>query len=379
MELVSECVSPDIVQLNYADFAIDSRQFALLHTPPSKVVPHVTTRQLIDKDTHGRLVQVISKYAVYARHGAKTDLATPSQHQVILNRRLESLREQLLTRIREVPVPIAVPIKGSHGDQTGIRVARATSDPSAPSVRLVRAGIPASGVYLHEELSDGLFDEINNVIEANYKLARGREIFVLGEPIYYRIYAERQHVDNIHGRFHTLANTAICSLYAPSLFWLNSLTAMDIASILHRAIKEQKTPEMYGVIRIAVLLGEKTSDWLWGVIEKKWEQNSQKPEFYWAFQTIRNRTGIKDRILLALRTTSQAQVEKFGPAEATTIGDLLSAPQRASSILSHVCMSIFQDEKKYKVLSRELDVLSYGKQFATREDEILSELKKYKS
>lgn len=378
VELVSECVSPDIVQLNYADFTINSRQFALLHTPPSKAAPHVTTRQVVDKDTHGRPVQVLAKYSVYARYGAKTDYATPSQHQVILSRRLESLREQLLTRIREVPVPIPVSIKGSHGDHTGIRVAKATSDPSAPSVRLVRAGEPASGVYLHEELSDGLFDEINNVIEANFKLAGKREIFVLGEPIYYRIYAERQHVDNIHRRFNILANTAICSLYAPSLFWLNSLTAMEIATILRRAIIEQKTPEMYGVIRIAVLLGEKTSDWLWGVIEKKWERNAQKPDFFWAFQSIRKRTSVKDRILLALQTSPQAQLETSGTAEATTIGDLLSEPQRAANVLSHVCMKIFNDEKKYKVLSRKLDILSYGKYIATREGDILSQLKKIK-
>jgi hypothetical protein len=41
-------------------------------------------------------------------------------------------------------------------------------------------------------------------------------------------------------------------------------------------------------------------------------------------------------------------------------------------------MRIFDDDKKYKTLSRELDILSYGKQFSTRENEILSELKKYK-
>jgi hypothetical protein len=323
-------------------------------------------------------VHVLAKYTVYARHGAKTDIVTPSQHQVILSRRLEALREQLLSRIKEVPVPIPLPIKGSHGDQTGIRVARATTDPLAPPVRLVRAGEPASGVYLHEELSDGLFDEINNVVEVNFKLAGKRETFVFGEPIYYRIYAERQHVDNIHGRFNILANTAICGLYAPSLFWLNSLTATEIASILHRAINEQKTPEMYGVIRIAVLLGEKTSDWLWGVLEKKWGKNTQKPDFYWGFQIIRNRSSVKDRILLALRTTSQSHVEMVGTSETATIGDLMSAPHRAASILSHVCMRIFDDDKKYKTLSRELDILSYGKQFSTRENEILSELKKYK-
>jgi len=43
---------------------------------------------------------------------------------------------------------------------------------------------------LHEELSDGLFDEINNVIEANTLLSGGKDAFFLGESIYYRIYAE---------------------------------------------------------------------------------------------------------------------------------------------------------------------------------------------
>jgi hypothetical protein len=68
------------------------------------------------------------------------------------------------------------------------------NDLKAVPVRLTRDRSVASGYFIHEEISDGIFDEINNVIDANRALARGQQHFLLGQLIYYRIYAERQHV-----------------------------------------------------------------------------------------------------------------------------------------------------------------------------------------
>ena len=53
-------------------------------------------------------------------------------------------------------------------------MARITDDPSAPAVRLTRSKDDSSGFFLHEELYDGLFEEINNVLDANDLIAEGR-------------------------------------------------------------------------------------------------------------------------------------------------------------------------------------------------------------
>ena len=56
-------------------------------------------------------------------------------------------------------------------------------------VRLTRDTTLSSGSFVHEEVSDGIFDEINNVVDANRILARGQKNFFLGQRVYYRIYA----------------------------------------------------------------------------------------------------------------------------------------------------------------------------------------------
>src|SRR5205809_3338838 len=117
---------------------------------------------------------------------------------------------------------------------TSITVARLSKDPTAPPIRLTRSRDEATGTFLHEELSDGLFEEINNVIDANILLNKGRAQtrFLLGDPIYYRIYSERHHVEQADERFMALFATGFAEFYAPFLFWLLKLPPVHVAELM---------------------------------------------------------------------------------------------------------------------------------------------------
>ena len=90
------------------------------------------------------------------------------------------------------------------------------------------------GIIMHEEISEGLFDEINNVLETNRLLAAGERGFVFGDDIYYRVYAERQHVQSSQETFMLLARTALERVYGPSFFWLLRLQPSAIAKPIIR-------------------------------------------------------------------------------------------------------------------------------------------------
>lgn len=71
---------------------------------------------------------------------------------------------------------------------------RVTDDPLANKVVLTRDKGATCGTFLQEVLSEELFHEINNVVDANTLLSSGNQEYFLGERVYYRIYAERHHI-----------------------------------------------------------------------------------------------------------------------------------------------------------------------------------------
>ena len=79
--------------------------------------------------------------------------------------------------------------------------------------------------------------------------------------------------------------------------------------------------------------------------------------------------GVSDRRLLALRTTASASIT-LSNEQVVTVGELLTAPDQAATHLSDACIKIFEGEKKYKSLARNLDVLAYGEQLNARASEI---------
>jgi len=334
-------------------------------------MPHVTTKAILDTQGVPSRRTFLHRYAVYCRQGAKSDLATPSQHHKIIANRTELLRSELLARIKEVAiaVPGAGRSPGAQGIGTTLKVARITDDPTAPAIRLTRSKDDASGVFLHEELYDGLFEEINNVLDANDLIAEGRNEFLLGEKVYYRIYAERQHVTGDDRRVAFLLQTGMHQFYAPCLYWVAKMSPAELAGILTDSLQEDKYRYMHMVIRLATLFGQELSDWFFAELERKWRRYRQKPQYFWTFHTIRNRTSVSDVRLLAARTTATAVIS-LPDKSRVTVRDLLNRPDQAAKYLSDVCVRIFKGEKEYKSVSRNLDILAYGNQIRSKSEDV---------
>jgi hypothetical protein len=356
-ELINGCLQPDIPILNYTECSYGRKAFALLHVPPSPSGPHITTKQVTDKAQQGRVI--LARHALYCRQGAKSDFATPVQHHRLLAKRVDQLRDEMLRRVREVSVPVLTERAGPRAGRVAstISIARLTKDPLAPAVRITReAG--ASGILLHEELSDGLFESINNVVQANYLLSQGRRAFVLGEPIYYRVYAERQHVGRDQETIRLLAATALRDLYAPCLYWLLSLNTDLVATVLSEAAAELKSPQVRGLMRVALLLGPESTDWLWSVLDGVWGQHTQAPDYYYTFKSLR--TGeYSDARLRALRLSDRAQLS-IPPDRSIPLAELLTDPAECAALLSRSCMQVYSGAKDHRSCARQLDVLAYG-------------------
>lgn len=372
-ELVNGVIFPEILNLNYAEIKEGKIKIAIIHTPPSELMPHVTTKQITEKKPDGKRHILIADKMVYCRFGAKSDLATPTCFHRIVAKRTEFLRADLLRHIKEVPVPIPVPSKGDGilGPIPALRVTRLTDDPNAPAVRLTRNKSEASGIYLHEELDDGLFEEINNVVKTNQLLAKGQKKFCLGEPVYYRIYAERQHVVVDSDLFEMLAHTAIHEFYAPGIFWILHLSNKKCAELIFSLYKDPKSPSVHYLLRIAILLGAEFSEWLLSKWDKKWHRHPQPPTYYWTFKKMISRKDTKQPVLIALRSKPTTRLDLPEANSALTYGELIQEPQRATKLLSKACLDEYEQIQNFRSPARKLDFLAYGLAFAKRSDSIV--------
>src|SRR5207245_1903117 len=127
----------------------------------------------------------------------------------------------------------AAPPRGTASVAAVATTVRAVNDPNAIPVVLTRDSAKATGHFYHEGISEGIFEEINNVVEANRVLAKGQQHFVLGQPVYYRVYAERQHVTEDDQNSLLLFNNAVDSYY-PAIYWLLRLPDPAVAPPLLR-------------------------------------------------------------------------------------------------------------------------------------------------
>jgi hypothetical protein len=373
-ELINECVTPELLGLNYGLLRAASRSFPILHVPPSSSMPHVTTKQIVEKQTDGKLAVYLQRHAVYCRYQAKSDLATASQYARIIAQRTEMLRAEMLRRVKQVDVASLVSGGGGANPNSIIRVSRITADKTAPAMRITRDPAEVSGILVHEELSDSLFTEINNVLETNRLLASSGREFVFDEDIYYRIYAERQHVEDKHDSFQLLATTAMSNLYAPALFWLIRLSPQSFAQILHSIEANPRSTYMHLVCRIAVLLGPRATEWLWERLEREWKTHAQPPDHYFSFKKMKTRSDGEDRRLIVLQQSGKTKVTVPAAGRDVALTELLNDPQQASNLLSKTCLSVFNGDHKLRPLARQLDVLAYGADLCPLEDVIADAL-----
>jgi len=361
-ELVNGCISPGIMEFSLCYLTFKKRKFVVLHVPPSRLMPHVTTKEVIEQTPDKKRRVLLAKYAVYCRYGGKSDVGRPNDYQRIVTKRTDVLREAVLRRFKEVttfkPLPIAM---GGKESSVVVRVAESSKDKSIPVVTLSRKAGSAAGTFLHEALSEGLFDEINNVLNANELLAKGRKKFFLGREIYYRIYAERQHVDVPNEQIELLAWTGF-EFYGPVLYWLLRLPYEFTAEVVRWYCDNPKHPNIYSVIRLAILLGADVSGWLGKKWDKKWEGDPQPPECYFAFNKMQEMRGRKDRILVALRAGEDRVMELTGTEKKVRIKEFLKNPKNAANFLSEYCVSVFEGNAKNRDVCRQLDLLAYGRE-----------------
>lgn len=105
------------------------------------------------------------------------------QHQAIIDKRVKVAHDALVRRVKEVPIPSFRNSSSTKSDTT-MTVVRSSNEPGVPEIKVISGTAHTSGILLHEELSDGLFQEINNVIDANKLIAESGTDFVLHDRVY---------------------------------------------------------------------------------------------------------------------------------------------------------------------------------------------------
>jgi len=319
----------------------------------------------------GKQRTAFSVGTVYFRHGAKSEPGTSEDIRRVIERQLEHIRRSWIKGVRKV-------VQAPHGSQivtvqsTSRNVqhilatqVRAVNDPTAIPVRLTRDPALASGSFVHEQVSDGIFDEINNVVDANRILARGQTDFLLGQPVYYRIYAERHHVRQPEEMLALLLHNGIADFYAPALFWALALPDRFIVETLARLYLYPTNLQVHYLMCIGLLLGSDFCQWLFGKWRDKWKPHPQPPSFYWTFKKMISDMKGTDARLLAARVSLTTRVT-FEGNPPIAVKDILEKPDQAASLVSKACMRVFQGNKDYRAVARNLDYLAYGPEVQRR-------------
>jgi len=212
---------------------------------------------------------------------------------------------------------------------------------------------------LHEEVSDGIFDEINNVIHANRALSRGQQRFFFGAEIYYRVYAERQHVVCDEETAALMMAAGYSQFYAPFLYWALSLPPRTTASVLASQFLNPKSPYVNHLIRTAMLLGPDFCVWLHGKFKDKWGSFTQPSQVYWTLESMISKAKSNDPRLAAARISSSKPIKSVDEIS-VDVKELLAKPELAAAMLSHMCMRVFEGQACWRAQTRELDYIAYG-------------------
>jgi hypothetical protein len=221
-------------------------------------VPLVFEKQGNYADPAGKPKSAFGIGTLYFRHGAKSEPANNADLRKSLAKQIDSVRREWMDGVRKVvEAPagsqIVVAGMGISAAATDGRVHLSKEAGSTP-VHLTRAKEGTVGTLLHEEISDALFDEINNVIDMNRLLFANQNSFLMGTRLYYRIYAERQHVDQTKPQIAQLFRFGITE-YCPLLFWCCLLSDEVIAEQLSEIYLRTKGNEVQTLLRFTPLLG----------------------------------------------------------------------------------------------------------------------------
>jgi hypothetical protein len=211
---------------------------------------------------------------------------------------------------------------------------------------------------MHEEISDVLLDEINNVIAMNRLSFPGQNRFLLGSQIYFRVYSEREQVKQSDADIAQLLYAGIAG-YNPFLYWCYTLSDRIIAEHLADIVLRPKGNEVNSLIRLTPLLGADFREWLNGKFTKKWGTYSQPPAFYWRVKNIQTGIGLDAPRLLASRLSLQTQVD-LDDISAKPVREIISDESALHMIVSKACLEVFRGKKEYRWIARDFDYLAHG-------------------
>jgi len=334
-------------------------------------IPHVFQKPGTYDIGAGKQKAAFSVGTIYFRHGAKSEHGNSDDLRAAIERQLKLVRKAWVNGVRRVVQAPAdseiIAVQRTSGPIPAERSVRAVKDSNAQPVFLTRKSDTVGAIFYHEEISDGIFDEINNVIDANRVLARGQKRFFFGQAIYHRIYAERQHVVQQRENLELLLHASISEFYAPGLFWMLSLPDEVIAAAYVDLYRSPRGPQIHSLIRIAPVLGDEFCKWLLERLSSKWGKHTQPPNFYWAYKNMVERSSSIDYRLIAARLSLKSRAS-LGANENVGVSELLADPARAAAILSVACMVAFEgrDGGESRSIARNLDYLAYGAEIRKR-------------
>lgn len=267
-------------------------------------------------------------------------------------------------------------IDNTKENKTTFKIVKESHDINSSSlgdkITLTREKSGATGILYYEELKEGIFDEINNIVDANRLLSKNSNQFMLGSALYYRIYAERQHVNYNIETFDALAKAGMMEFYAPFLYWLSRLPADRIARILIESYNQCKSPKINNLIKIVILLGDEAIKLFDDLFKEKYDKIIQKPDFYYSFlDSVKSKRT--NHILKALRVNKNTKLPKLEEEKEYTFGELLENESQANYFLSKECLNVFNGEISSRSITRELDFIVYGKNLINNKN-IINEL-----
>jgi hypothetical protein len=255
----------------------------------------------------------------------------------------------------------------------------ATEDPNAQKIQIVNDKTKSEGKLVHEELKEGIFDEINNVVDANEELRREKKEFMLGENLFYHIYAERKHVNFRVDFFEIMCWSSLSQIYGPAIFWFSKIPSSNIAKIISEKLNKLKFPYGHFFVKIIGLLGKDVVTLISDKFNDVFKDNPQPPDYYYSFNKM-IRSGEKNDIReKALNISVNNQFFLPYSNKKVKYKYLLNNPNEAEKELNNICFKIANGEKKSykKGVVINLDVIANGLLLNAKAEKVAVELEKH--
>lgn len=357
--ILGTCLVPEIADLSITVLEDGGRRFPVLHVASSPQMPHVTIKEEFDLHGEGKREVFLARHAVYCRYVARCEPADPTHFERIIKRRTDWLKSEVMRRVKEVEVPLFTARSARRAAAAGTPAeVRVTDNPDAPEVRLTR-GTPGSGTALvHERLSEGLFNDVNNVLKAAAQMSGDRDALTLTPEVYYRVYRDRHAVQLDP----TLAGQLACaalSQYAPCAEWLLALGQEEVARILRHSLTTLGEPAIRGTLRLLVLAGPEGVAWMRAWLQERFGPVPQPPNYHFTFNKVQA-AWPDARLLNEASQTSAGSTFVFPDGKNLKLEDLLSSEELAQDALTEACACVHLGHKDYKSYCRQLDIIAYA-------------------